>query len=162
MLITAGSPAVAGSEGYGIKVYPATFDPSCNAYKATCEDQRTFAGTSTGLSKQKSMAFSVKPLHKPGPYPLNFLRNITNQPTFANRTICDNYKRIFNTSLTAPPREPLVVKGSVTAILEPFPKLREWKNIYGWQLSTAFLEPPVGSQCETLKGYKGTGSGDSG
>lgn len=80
---------------------------------------------------------------------------------FATPKICDNYKRLFNTSLSAAPFEPVPVKATLSAKLEPFPEEHTWKNVFGWRFSTAFLEPPVGTECKLLQGYRGTGLGDS-
>ncbi|KAJ1329760.1 hypothetical protein MN608_06496 [Microdochium nivale] len=206
MLITAGSPAVAGSEAFGITVYPAAFDPPCNAYRgserepglatfrawsaSTVEAPSTSskAGKCTGgagddhsqpwKNAERSLYFETRPTLEADdmPYPLRFLVNITNQPVFASPSICDNYKRLFNTTLTTDlANAPIAVKGDVMGNFEPFfsqptageeaqsPLLhhQRWPGVYGWRLSTAFLEPPVPTTCDKLKEYAGTGPGDS-
>jgi len=224
MLLTAGSPAVAGSEAFGLKVYPAAFDPVCNAYRRSPSGEpgvSTFrawevaqSNSSSSISSSPSAAFptgAVRPCSagqdtepwknaarslyfetRPStttttssssssssseiaagqefPYPLNFLVNITNQPVFATPSICDNYKRLFNTTLTTDPANaPVEVVGTVAGAIEPFgpgsgatPESGNvWPSVYGWRIATAFLEPPVPVTCEALKGYMGTGSGDS-
>lgn len=162
MLLTKDSPAIAGSEGYGIKVYPAEFEPECDAYQASSECGGTsFKAVSVKGEEERSMEVDLKPSPGKVPYDLNFIKNITNQVVFAKPTICDNYKRLFNSSLSAAPFEPVPVKGTVTAMLEPFPEKQTWEDVYGWRMATAFLEPPVGAKCELFQGYKGTGTGDS-
>ncbi|KXJ93482.1 hypothetical protein Micbo1qcDRAFT_174537 [Microdochium bolleyi] len=207
MLITAGSPAIKGTEDFGVTVYPAAFDPPCNAYRASEREpglvtSRAWASSKgtgnntspatdahqTGNGKcggdhlsrpwqnaERSLYFETRPtLHdNEMPYPLRFLVNITNQPVFANPSICDNYKRLFNTTLTMDPANaPVSVRGDVVGNVEPFftppaatglPPLhhKKWSGVYGWRLSTGFLEPPVPGTCDKLKGYEGTGPGDS-
>lgn len=159
-MIEDGSPAILGATvGFGIKVYAADFEPECDPYETSYNDVRKLSATATHHAR--SMHITAKPSHDVVPYPLDFIKNITNQPTFANPLICDNYKRLFNTSLSESPYDPVPVKGSVAAKLEPFEDGEAWDGVYGWQLSTAFLEPPIGSPCFLLKGYRGTGPGDS-
>lgn len=159
MMITDGSLAIGGSEGYGIKVYPAAFDPECDAYKATSDcGGASFKATSTG-STPRSMHIETQPSHGELPITLDFIRNITNQVVFANASICDNYQRLFNTSLSL---SPVAVKGTVTAQLEPFAEEKQtWRDVFGWRVASAFLEPPVGAPCQDFQGYRGTGPGDS-
>lgn len=158
-MITEGSAAIAGSQAYGITVYPGSFDPECDAYKATSDCGGTsFKATSTGLIP-RSMDIETQPSHGEIPISLDFIRNATNQVVFANASICDNYQRLFNTSLSA---SPVAVKGTVTAQLEPFAeKEQTWNDVFGWRVSSAFLEPPVGAACKNFQGYRGTGPGDS-
>ena len=159
MMITAGSPAVNGSEGYGIKVYPSTFDPPCDAYKAIA-DKMMFKAVTSNPGDARHMAIEMKSSHDYVPYPLSFIRNITNQPTFANPSKCDNYVRLYNTSLTEPPNDPVPVKGRVVVRLEPFARnTYEWKEVYGWRMSNAFVEPPEPQRCKDLKGFDDTGPG---
>ncbi|ORY72078.1 uncharacterized protein BCR38DRAFT_330460 [Pseudomassariella vexata] len=147
--------AIRGSMNYGIKVYPTAFDPPCDAYR-TLENgtARFWAHSSNGtVSENKYMLVETQKCPY-APYPMDFIRNITNQPVFANTMSCDNYIRLYNTSLTSSPHEPVSVKGTVTANLEPFTTPQTWKNVYGWQFATAFLEPPLPLTCESLKGFQ--------
>ncbi|KAH7033610.1 uncharacterized protein B0I36DRAFT_321756 [Microdochium trichocladiopsis] len=261
MLLTAGSPAVEGTEAFGVNVYPAAFDPPCHAYRAgrsgsdgdrhepglatfrawsnaesgspgnnnntssttalpssaaattlakagrkSCGGSGPGHGETPGdshdepwKSASRSLYFETRPAllaEEAGafPYPFQFLVNITNQPVFAEPSICDNYKRLFNTTLTTDPANaPVQVVGSVRGNLEPFGPWgigaaaaypsppssagtgnsgnniaggevvipHVWSGVYGWRLATAFLEPPVPDTCAQLKGYMGTGPGDS-
>ncbi|RYO77507.1 hypothetical protein DL762_009221 [Monosporascus cannonballus] len=161
MLITAGNEvAITGSEGFGITVYPGVFDPPCNAYGhadggASSDGATYFHAASHEVALDRFVDLEMAPAADGDPYGLEFLKNITNQPVFANPSICDNYQRLFNTSLTLPPNEPVPVRGSVRALIEPFQVAQSWEDVFGWQLSTGFLEPPVGDSCESLKGYNG-------
>ncbi|PFH56911.1 hypothetical protein XA68_15778 [Ophiocordyceps unilateralis] len=163
MLITEGSDAIKGSEAYGIKVYPAKFDPGCDAYQQDSKGFTTFKATTSDHSRDgRFMSLSTLPDYNYTPYPLDFIRNISNQPTFARSDKCDNFIRLFNTSLTETPHEPVPVRGDVTTKLEPLWSSAEhsWYDVYGWRFSTAFIEPPLPVSCQSLKGYSGTGPGD--
>ncbi len=95
------------------------------------------------------------------PYPLEVFKNITNQPTFANGSTCDNMIRLFNTSMSTGAYEPKVVRGKVRAIAGPFQGENLWKDVYGVQIATPFIENNY-LDCSTMKGYQGTGGpGDS-
>ncbi|RYP46102.1 hypothetical protein DL768_007658 [Monosporascus sp. mg162] len=161
MLITAGNEvAIEGSEGFGIKVYPGVFDPPCNAYAhadggASSDGATYFHAASDDVAIDRFVDLEMTPAMNGDPYGLEFLKNITNQPVFANPSICDKYQRLFNTSLTLPPNGPVPVRGSVRALIEPFEVAQSWDDVFGWQVSTGFLEPPVGDSCESLKGYHG-------
>ena len=170
MLITAGNEvAIEGSEGFGVTVHPSVFDPSCDAYALLSDDEdgmthylRGRSEDGAALDRFVSIATAAT-ADGTDPYGIAFLKNITNQPVFANDTaICDNYQRLFNTSLTLPPNEPVPVRGRVAARLEPFVDddnediTWDWvEGVFGWRVSTGFLEPPVPSNCADLKGYSG-------
>lgn len=156
MMITAGSPAIIGSEGYGIEVFPAAFDPPCDAYAP----EGTFAAATSDGSRHITIA--SEETTETFPYTIDFLRNITNQVVFAETSTCDNYKRLFNTTLTTGENEPVQVKADVGVNVEPLLGKGDILGVFGWRISTAFLEPPFPSDCESLKGYAGTGPGDSG
>lgn len=56
MMITADSPAIEGSESYGLDVYPAVFDPPCDAYKAVKDGIAIYSATSTNHSQPGYLA----------------------------------------------------------------------------------------------------------
>lgn len=168
MLITAGNDvAISGSEGFGITVYPGSFSPSCDAYAYIADPSAPESNNMTHYFQASSendalgRLLSLQTAPTTGgtdAYGLDFLKNITNQPVFANdTTVCDNYQRLFNTSLTLPPNEPVPVRGRVEARIEPFTdEAQVWEdNVFGWRVSTGFLEPPVAASCASLKGYSG-------
>lgn len=171
MLITAGNEvAIEGSEGFGVTVHPGLFDPPCDAYGYIADGSEDSGMTHYLHARSEDDALgrfvNIESATTPDftdPYGVAFLKNITNQPVFANDTaICDNYQRLFNTSLTLPPNEPVPVRGRVAARLEPFVDddnediTWDWvEGVFGWRVSTGFLEPPVPSNCADLKGYSG-------
>lgn len=166
MLITAGNEvAIGGSEGFGVMVHPASFDPPCDAYAYLDAGSQLPNGmTHFFRANASSKLINIQTAPFQHEYDLGFLKNITNQPVFANdTTICDNYQRLYNTSLTQPPHEPTPVRGRVEARIEPFHNddddsegTQIWEDgIFGWRISTGFLEPPVAANCESLKGFTG-------
>ncbi len=173
MVITAGNEvAITGSEGFGITVYPGVFDPPCDAYAAD-PDNSTSSSTATYFRARSEDGAPGRFVNvetwssaagQEDPYGLAFLRNITNQPVFANDSgVCDNYRRLFNTSLTTLPQNaPVPVRGRVEALIEPFyddgdadgGETQVWEDgVFGWRVSTAFLEPPVAASCASLQGF---------
>lgn len=156
MMITASNQAaIDGSRGYGINALPAQFDPPCDAYKATAAGFSMAARTvnATDPANSRRLAVTTRACAEAPPYPLSFVRNVTNQPTLANAGACDNYLRLYNTSNTLPPHDPVPVRGSVATNLEPLKGDSEWPDVHGWNFATAFLEPPVPSNCESLRGF---------
>lgn len=151
MLMTDGHLAGAAAGAYGIAAHGAAFDPPCDAYTA---DGRLDARSADGARQLRIATAPAAPATFP--YALALLRNLTNQPTFAGDDNCDNYVRLFNTSLTtAPGRAPVPVRGSVTARLEPLAAAaaERWDGVFGWRASTAFVEPVLPGRCESMQGY---------
>lgn len=90
-------------------------------------------------------------------------RNISNQPAFGAGllpSVCAQAISFFNTSLTTGQYEPVAIRGSITfnPPLLPAPTA---VSVFGYKLDVAFLERQF-TNCADLKGYAGTGSGDSG
>ncbi|KAI0835136.1 hypothetical protein F5Y06DRAFT_139584 [Hypoxylon sp. FL0890] len=133
--------AIEGAEGYGVTVHPSTFDPPCDAYKAESLDA-TYARAQG--SNGSFMTIETKTHREHVPYSLDFMRNITNQPVFANAQNCDYFVRLFNTTLT---EGAVPVVGTVKANLEPFVQAQSWDGVYGWRMATPFLEPPRPAEC---------------
>ncbi|KAF3056556.1 hypothetical protein GL218_06508 [Daldinia childiae] len=137
--------AIEGAESYGADVYPSTFDPPCDAYK-TLPSGITYAHSrSNNRTWDRYMTIETAQSRENVPYPLEFVKNITNQPVFANTQACDYYVRLFNTTLSSN-AEPVV--GSVSTNMEPFKEPQVWSGVYGWRLATPFLEPPKVSECK--------------
>lgn len=140
--------AVQGSEAYGTVVYPATFEPECDAYGDN--DETYFEAQSTNGSAFISLDFSPR---KKNPTPsvefLNFFKNVTNQPIFANGTTCDWMTRLFNTSVSEAPFAPVAVKGTVRSRIGPFLGRKKFEGIYGIQIATPFIERNY-LDCKTL------------
>ncbi|KAL2269697.1 hypothetical protein VTJ83DRAFT_1881 [Remersonia thermophila] len=209
-LITAGHDiALEGSRAYGTIVSPASYDPPCDAYRRLPSGATYFRGTTQGLASPPSstpatkaagmpspaefielemhtLATGAAALHLTTPYPLEFFKNITNQPTFANASTCDNMIRLFNTTMSTGKYAPVAVRGRVRARAFPFvghpssqenmgsyglkggqqavltavgrqdDDVHEWTDVYGVQIATPFIENNY-LDCRTMRGYTGTG-----
>ena len=165
--------ALDGSREYGTIVSPAKYDPPCDAYRRLPNGATYFKGTSLTSPEFVELEMArLSTLHH-NPYPLDLFRNITNQPTFANATSCDNMIRLFNTSMSVPA---VPVRGRVRAHAFPFTPSSsssssdraaqknaavEWTGVWGVQVATPFIENNY-LDCRSMKGYEGTGGpGDS-
>ena len=159
--------AITGAEGYGVNVISATFDPADAPYKHTSPEKDNFvfsvypnASQSLGLPPAAFVRFQAT--STASALPLAFYKNVTNQPTFGNNTaVCDNLIRFWNTSVSEGGNKPQHVEGLVK--LSP-PLVREekaWSGVKAIRATEAFLENNY-LPCGMLKGYKGTGQGDSG
>ncbi|KAI0024561.1 hypothetical protein F4780DRAFT_775938 [Xylariomycetidae sp. FL0641] len=157
LLTASNTAALEGTRGYGIDVYGAAFAPVCNAYAAVPGAPATAAvrahSVDGNTTTERFMDLeSTRMSGEPPPYPWSFVRNITNQVTFADPAVgCDPYRRLFNTSLTTgADHAPVPVVGSVRAALEPFAEGRAWEDVYGWRFASMFLEPPVPQSCSSF------------
>ncbi|KAM7204722.1 hypothetical protein V8F20_003506 [Naviculisporaceae sp. PSN 640] len=159
-LITASNTiAVEGSRAYGTMVSPSKYDPVCEAYKARPNGATYFRGSS--LSSAEFIELEMKRIQPSlNPYPLELFKNITNQPTFANGTTCDNMIRLFNTSMSVGEHTPAPVMGKIRANAFPFPgEQKQYLDVYGVQITTPFIENNY-LDCRTMQGYDGTGEQD--
>ena len=160
--------AVIGSALYGTKVYPATFDPECDAYAYSSDggSNMTYFDAYTLRSLTPSVSTTFRTLTAQqdgleglGDYTLAFYKNTTNQPFSTNGKTCDNMPRLFNTSVSAAPYLPVGVVGNVTAQDPFFPGGKTWEGVQGVRIDTAFIERNY-LDCKMFAGYSGTGSGD--
>jgi hypothetical protein len=156
--------ALEGSRSYGTIVTPAAYDPLCDAYRRLANGATYFKGTSLA-SPDDFVELEMRRLPHPtldNPYPLEVFKNMTNQPTFANATSCDNMIRLFNTTMSVGEYAPVPVRGRVRARAFPFQgAVEEWTEVYGVQVATPFIENNY-LACESMRGYVGTGGpGDS-
>jgi hypothetical protein len=151
LLMTAGHDiALKGAMDYGTHTFPAVFDPPCDAY----HHPPSSAPGTTSFSAQSADAgvAAISTLFAPSTeetYSLQFFKNITNQPTFADGKTCDNMIRLFNTSVTTSIE---LVKGSVQAKIPPFETAQEWTDVEGIRLDSAFIENNY-LPCENFRGY---------
>jgi hypothetical protein len=154
--------ALEGSRAYGTIVSPAEYEPLCDAYRSLANGATYFKGSSLASSEFIEVEMARLPNPTLSPYPLELFKNITNQPTFANATSCDNMIRLFNTTMSVGEYAPVPVRGRVRAIAFPFQGgEKEWTDVYGVQVATPFIENNY-LDCRTMKGYSGTGGpGDS-
>ncbi|KAF2732567.1 hypothetical protein EJ04DRAFT_440790 [Polyplosphaeria fusca] len=155
LLMTAGHDlALNGAKDYGTNTFPATFDPGCDAYRRVKSDKpgTTFFSAKSDEPGAASMStlFSSTELEE---FPLQFFKNFTNQPTFADGKTCDNMIRLFDTNVTTTYGIQRV-KGTVRTQMPPFSSEHEWKDVYGLRLDTTFIENNY-MDCKTFQGYSG-------
>ncbi|KAH6629143.1 hypothetical protein C7974DRAFT_376024 [Boeremia exigua] len=108
LLLSAGhSIAVGGAREYGTEVLESEFAPACDAYAsvAGAPGATTFEAVAEAGAAYVRTRFEKAE----GGVGLEFFRNVTNQPSFADGRSCDNMVRLFNTSVT---QEIEVVRGS--------------------------------------------------
>lgn len=144
-----------GAMDYGTNTYPASFEPGCDAYRAVPNAKKP--GTTYFSARSLEGVESLSTLFSSTEeeiFPLEFFKNFTNQPTFADGKTCDNMIRLFNTSLSTAPNGIERVKGTVRANIHPFNREHEWRNVYGLRMDTAFIENNYLS-CESFRGYDG-------
>ena len=148
--------ALKGAQDYGTKTFPASFDPSCDAYRAV-PDAKQPGTTYFSAKSADSVTASITTLFSSSleeHFALSFFKNFTNQPTFADGKTCDNMIRLFNTSVTTTPNRVETVKGTVRAKIHPFRSEQEWTGVYGLRVDTAFIENNY-LPCENFRGYGG-------
>ncbi|KAK8136087.1 hypothetical protein PG984_004027 [Apiospora sp. TS-2023a] len=156
MITSTAQTAISGSEGLGLTIYPSTFEPACDPYALQSDGSMLIQSTcnaGTPASGGKFMTVQTIPSPAMVPYPLNFIRNVTNQPAFANTSVCDNYIRLYNTTNGAAPHAPQPVVGTVVANIDPLEGNMTWTSVFGWNYATAFIEPPVGEKCADLANF---------
>ncbi|KAK6514798.1 hypothetical protein TWF506_007160 [Arthrobotrys conoides] len=156
-----------GLSVYGLFTPMASMNPPSDPYafvpasKASAPGEVYFNFTDVLNVNHKTPNGYVKLAPAPAEIPWNFIRNVTNQPFTGNFLICDNQIRIFNTSLTQSPFDPVPVAGSVFLDSTKYPQLKLDRNdAKGWLFAAAFKENNF-LPCPVYKGYRGTGSGDS-
>ncbi|KAI0157910.1 hypothetical protein GGR52DRAFT_180664 [Hypoxylon sp. FL1284] len=149
LITSSNQAAITGAQSYGITVYPASFDPPCDAYVGTPSGATQAHGQSDDATLGRFLTLEATPSGADVPYPLDFIKNVTNQPVFANPLQCDDYLRLYNTSLTTGATAPVPVVASVRVNLEPFTTEQSWDGVYGWRMATPFLEPLGPSVCQS-------------
>jgi hypothetical protein len=162
MFLSAASPmAIQGAEEYGTTVYPSEFDPPCNGYEFVNSDSDDgvistyFNAKSTSGAEHLDSIFHSAAIPA-SDFPMQFFVNATNQPSFADGKICDEYVRYFDTPLSQGHHAPVPVRGDVSAKMNLFSKPMSWSGAIGMRLDTAFLENHLVS-CQSLAGYRGRG-----
>ncbi|ROW02874.1 hypothetical protein VSDG_01758 [Cytospora chrysosperma] len=152
--------AIDGSRDYGTTVYATKFSPGCNAYEYLRGSSIYFSGQATDNSgKYAKLEFSPLSPEASNPFPVDFYQNVTNQPIFGDGVRCDKQIRLFNSTINQGEYAPVVVKGTVFSNLEPLGAMDGLGDVFGMLIDTPFIEFN-GLDCEALKGYQGTGSGD--
>ncbi|KAF2263120.1 hypothetical protein CC78DRAFT_290241 [Lojkania enalia] len=157
LLMTAGHDiALKGARDYGTNAFAATFDPACDAYRAVTNAKRPGTTFFSAKSQEAGVA-SLSTLFSTTEeelFPIEFFKNFTNQPTFADGKTCDNLIRLFNTSVTTSHGIERV-KGTVRARIPPFDQGWEWQDVYGLRLDTSFIENNY-LNCDSFRGYSWT------
>ncbi|KAI5367092.1 hypothetical protein Slin15195_G022250 [Septoria linicola] len=163
-LVTASNlVALGGSAFYG-ETIPGNFEPPCDGYASNGKGS-TFlsaykAPESKALGSQPVFDSSFKTVASI-PFSQKLIVNITNQPSFGSGIpVCDNYITLYNTSVTQGRFAPVPVKGEVK-VEPPYYKTKTTLKAWGFRQDNAFIERN-NVPCENLKGYAGTGPGDSG
>ncbi|KAF2667558.1 hypothetical protein BT63DRAFT_295021 [Microthyrium microscopicum] len=161
MLITAANQmAQHGAGEYGTTVYPATFEPECNAYEFTEDGQSTYFRARGEIDGKEGLVDTIfkSAERQPADYAgfMSFLINATNQPSFADGKQCDYYVRLFNTTLSTGENAAVPVQGSVRAKMNLFDEEMKWDSVFGVRVDTAFIENHLYS-CEGLRGFDGIG-----
>lgn len=160
--------AIEGSKAYGTTVSAAVFEPNCEAYMSATNGNGngsvSFSANATDGSNTFAM-LNFSPLDSSSniqnPFPLELYQNITNQPIFANGTQCDRQIRLFNSTLNQGAYAPVPVKGTISSNIFPMDAIASQglAEVYGMLIDTPFIEYN-GLDCQSLKGYSGTGPGD--
>ena len=141
--------AIAGTLEYGEAVYPAIFDPPCDAYAS--ESYGTFANANTNTTTHLTTIWKCLQRGFYKEIPDYFFHNVTNQPSFGNGSLCDEQVRLFGSSV---PWAPKPVHGTVKIETPLLGKEMVFNGIMGIQVATPFIENNY-LVCYTLKGYGG-------
>ncbi|KAL8926698.1 MAG: hypothetical protein Q9208_002772 [Pyrenodesmia sp. 3 TL-2023] len=161
-----------GTEAYGSTVLPAFFDPPDAPYKYTKNNKfisfAVYANSSISSHhhRQKSnhLVASTRFRDTPNisPVPLAFFKNITNQPLFGNNSdICGNQIALWNTTTSTGAYAPQGIVGEASISPPLVPRKTVFRGIRGIRADRTFIETNY-LPCASLKGYAGTGEGDSG
>jgi hypothetical protein len=158
MLMTASNAiALSGAQDYGTVVYPAAFDPPCDAYRSSGGDKG--ATTFSASSANTSLHSAFRPAPHAISTPLSFFANVTNQPTFADGRTCDNMIRLFGTALSTGANGIEEVTGHVQ-VKGVWPleggEEKTWEGVEGVRFASAFVENNY-LDCEGFRGYDGSG-----
>jgi hypothetical protein len=163
-LTAASGMAIQGAKAYGTQVYPAGFDPPCNAYEFSSSSHHPESTYFTAKAENNTALietlFRTNMLEKPEEFPMQFFVNATNQPIFADGLSCDMYTTFWNTTLAQGANAPVPVSGTVRARFSVFDKALDkemiWADAVGVRVDLSFIEHgPI--SCEGLKGYSGPG-----
>jgi hypothetical protein len=146
------------SREYGGEVYPATFEPSCDAYAAMPASDEYSEGSThfEASAADASLKAIFSPMHAKIPLPTLFFKKVVNQPVFGDGKFCNAQLRMFNTSLSTGTYTPKAISASVRTTMPIFTQApggeMYWNNAVGMQVDTPFIEQHLIS-CEGLRGY---------
>lgn len=148
------------SREYGGEVYPATFEPSCDAYAPApkIQDEGYPEGSTYfhASAVDASLRAIFSPMQTQAPLPALFFRKVVNQPVFGDGKFCNAQLRMFNTSLSTGIHVPKAVSASIRVTMPVFTQApggeMYWDNAVGMQVDTPFIEQHLVS-CEGFRGY---------
>lgn len=130
---------IKGSSEYGGEVYPAVFEPSCNAY-SQLDNGWTSYKTRSGAAYLETTWKQTKQV-VPSDSLMHFIKHTTNQPLFGSNGMCNHQVRIFDTELSMGQYRAREVHGAVRANI---PSISEtemiWSEAMGVQVASAFIE----------------------
>jgi hypothetical protein len=142
---------IKGSSEYGGDVYPAEFEPACDAY-AHAGDGRTTYNTRAGSAFLDSTWQSTKHM-KLSPSLMHFIKHATNQPLFGLNGMCNHQWRMFNTVVSVKEHAPRPVQGAVRAYIPSVSETQMlWTEAAGVQVSSAFVEKHM-IPCEEMRNW---------
>ncbi|KIW06866.1 uncharacterized protein PV09_02542 [Verruconis gallopava] len=139
------------SREYGGEVYPAEFEPACDAY-AHAED-----GITSYKARARDAYLDTTWQHMADSSPpsslMTFIMHTTNQPLFGVDGMCNLQKRMFGTSLSTGAHAPRSVVGAVRANIPSVSKSdMMWSDVAGVQVNTAFIEKHM-IPCEEVRSW---------
>lgn len=147
-----------GSRAYGGEVYPATFEPACDAYApiTSSKDGSTTYSTNAASASLKAI-FTLVNAQKQAQLPALFFKKVVNQPVFGDGKSCNSQLRIFNTSLSTGAYAPKAISANIRVtmptIFTQAPRGEMfWDEAAGMQVDTPFIEQNLVS-CEGFRGY---------
>lgn len=142
---------IKGSSEYGGEVYPAAFEPACDAY-AHADNGRTSYKTRASDAFLESTWQHMKHA-KPSASIMHFIKHTTSQPLFGVGGMCNHQLRMFDTALSVGEHAPRPVKGAVRSNI---PSVSEtemmWSEAMGVQVSSVFVEKHM-IPCEEMRNW---------
>jgi hypothetical protein len=142
---------ISASREYGGEVYPATFEPECDAY-AHIEGGFTSYKTRAGDAFLDTTWQHITEA-TPKASLMDFIKHTTNQPLFGINGMCNHQIRMFDTTLSTGAYAPRPVIGAVRANI---PSVSEkelvWTEAAGVQVNTAFIEKHM-IPCEDVRNW---------
>jgi hypothetical protein len=159
-LLSASNPvALLGSIAYG-KSIGGTFEPSCDGYANDGNGSTSMVGYEALSLRSKPVFVAQFQTAQEIPFSQKLFVNISNQPSFGSGLpVCDNFITLYNTSVTQAPYTPVPVHGTIQ-VQPPYYPEKTTLEAWGYRQDNAFIEIN-NVPCENLKGYSGTGPGDS-
>ena len=142
---------IKGSSEYGGEVYPAEFEPACDAYAQAGNGRTTYSSRASNAFLECTWQSTKRAQLSPSL--MHFIKHTTNQPLFGLNGMCNHQLRMFDTVLSVGEHAPRAVKGAVRANI---PSISEtemmWSEAMGVQVSSAFVEKHM-IPCEEMRNW---------